>query len=460
MAAMAARLLALVACVSCEHLLSPGAPARAPGARFLALLQPRSRHTHGFEPLDSYDLPRLELELLLPKEAAFVPAHPSGALCWVDGVDRETVRVASSRAILTHSTYSIRAHSPSLREALLHEPKLDVSGLCVLDVQRPSLSRDEVAAIRAEVADTLESLARLRHLHGDHASAPPEGAATTLLIDDQASAPPEGAATTLLIDQDGRFLVGRQLAQGLAGGPGLPGFRPRRRFAGVLGTYALKQRPFRVATTMEVELAFLLASVASVQPGSVVLDPCCGSGGLLLCAAALGARRLVGRDVDSAALAGAASNFASYGLAQQPDLAVADILQSRTAEDDHCGEYDAIVCDPPYGMKTALSDSAEQAHGSVVPTSIRPDEARVQVARVTAAILHLALRKLRLGGRLAFFLPVRGADDLAQDARALLEQCGIGDGLCLVAARKQAFSPTFARWLVVVERVPVPQPRE
>lgn len=422
-------LLLLLLLISCEHMLT-----LQQGARFLALLQPRSRHTHGFEPLASYDLPQLELELLLPAEAAIVPAHPSGALCWVDGADRETVRKAASRAILTHSTYSILAHAPSLREALAHEPNLDVAGLCVLDMQRPSLSRDEAAAIRAEVSATLASLAHMAQSQGD-----------------AVTPSPEAASTTLLISPEGHVFVGRPLAQGLAGGPGLPGFRPRRRFAGVLGTYALKERPFRVATTMEVELAFLLASAASVRPGAAVLDPCCGSGGLLLCAAALGASRLVGRDVDSAAFAGAASNFASYGFAQ-PDFAVADILRDCGADTDDSERYDAIVCDPPYGMKTALADADGQARESTVLTSVSPGEARVQVALVTAAILRVARSKLRLGGRVVFFLPVRGADDLAQDARALLEQSGLGDDLHLVAARKQAFSPTFARWLVVVER--------
>jgi hypothetical protein len=47
---------------------------------------------------------------------------------------------------------------------------------------------------------------------------------------------------------------------------------------------------------MEPEIAILMANLGRVTPSSTVLDPTCGSCGLLIGAAALGATRLVGVD--------------------------------------------------------------------------------------------------------------------------------------------------------------------
>jgi len=302
----------------------------------------------------------------------------------------------------------------------------------VLDLRRPYLSRSEAAELVSGVAHALCALQGL-----------PEG---------------ELAADTLLLDAGSHFTFARRVGVGLAGGAGVPGSRPRRRFAGVLGKFALKERPFCMATTMEPELAFLMASLAGVGPGARVLDACCGSGGLLLCAAALGAARLVGMDTDPEAIAGAASNFAFYSLGQPPEATVtlhlADILRpaASPALDGARGTFDAIVCDPPYGMATRVS-----AGGSVRATSVEPGQARVQVAEVTRALLQLALLALAPGGRLVFFLPLRGSDAHLDGAGVLaLLQAWTPDelrsGLGLLISKKQTFSPTFARWLLVMER--------
>jgi len=215
---------------------------------------------------------------------------------------------------------------------------------------------------------------------------------------------------------------------------------------------------------METELAFLMASLARVQPGARVLDPCCGSGGLLLSAAVLGATGMVGLDTDSAALAGARRNFAAYGL-HQPDFRVANILRAaRSAENGdggvHSCSFDAIICDPPYGMKVGFSSERTPILEPAAPRApAEPDEARVQVALVVTALLRLAQRALAPCGRLVFFMPVRGDD--SRDPRgihALLDECApakpaAGARLRLVDARRQTFSPTFARWIVILERL-------
>ena len=68
-----------------------------------------------------------------------------------------------------------------------------------------------------------------------------------------------------------------------------------------------------------------MANLAKVgSPGrssTAVLDPCCGSGGPLPCAAALGASELVGVDSDESAFAHAAREFAPMACRRQRSVA-------------------------------------------------------------------------------------------------------------------------------------------
>ena len=52
-------------------------------------------------------------------------------------------------------------------------------------------------------------------------------------------------------------------------------------------------------TPIRPELGMVMANLARVRPGSLVLDPFCGSGSLLLTAASLGAS-VVGADIELA----------------------------------------------------------------------------------------------------------------------------------------------------------------
>jgi hypothetical protein len=77
-----------------------------------------------------------------------------------------------------------------------------------------------------------------------------------------------------------------------------------------------------------------------------------------------------------------------------------------------------------------------------------------------AALLDLASKRLRPGGRLVFFTPVRGAaadvsksvDAASKSLDAVLSHHA--PDLFLIAQRLQLFSPTFARWLVCLEKAP------
>ena len=74
----------------------------------------------------------------------------------------------------------------------------------------------------------------------------------------------------------------------------------------VVSQFSLKQRTYIGPTTMDAEMSFIIANAAGVKEGSRVLDPYCGTGGLLLACAALGADADLsfGIDIDGLVLAG------------------------------------------------------------------------------------------------------------------------------------------------------------
>ena len=393
-------------------------------AGLLVLFRGRSRHTYGFD--SPFDLPSLELRALCGNSLR-LEATGSPQLYWADGVAAEALTAACERAILVHAAYDVAASGRDLHAAAAHPcaRPADASEFELIDLARGA------NVGRAERATALEAL------RAAFASAPPPQ-----------SAP---ARSWVWVKAPGGDFLGARLASGPAAGPGAPGADSsgRRNYKGWLGKFALKARHRAEPTTMEPELAFLMANLAQVGDGARVLDPCCGAGGLLLCAAALGAARVVGVDRAAGAFRGAERDFVEHAL-PPPVLVEGDVLNAdATAE--LCAEYDALVCDPPYSMRAAaLVDGAGDRWQR---------DASVELLR---ALLAVARRCLVPGGRLVCFVPARGADaSLSLDA--LLEPLATA-GLRLVDGRRQTFATrrarrgadvdvTFARWLVTWERV-------
>mmetsp|Transcript_109204 Transcript_109204/g.307971 ORF Transcript_109204/g.307971 Transcript_109204/m.307971 type:complete len:518 (-) Transcript_109204:76-1629(-) len=140
-----------------------------------------------------------------------------------------------------------------------------------------------------------------------------------------------------------------------------------------MSPYMLQRRRYISQTTTRPEVAFLIANLAHVSRGYAVLDPVCGSGGLLLVAAACGATGLWGVDANLAALDGRravrrgnhsggcadtdadesavpsiASNFDALGL-QRPVLECGDALDPGLRA--YSRTYDALLADLPYGWR-------------------------------------------------------------------------------------------------------------
>lgn len=271
---------------------------------------------------------------------------------------------------------------------------------------------------------------------------------------------------------------------------------------------------------MDAEVAAIMCNLALVKRGSLVLDPCVGTGSILVAAAAAGAH-VMGCDIDlfalvgrpaaraarplkkpagtagvphekgkhgaakyvmgdegraaaAAAVAGASvgllDNFEAYGFARPSGVLVADMSRlpfrrkrgvSSPQSSSQCfeGAFDAIIADPPYGVRAggrkqavvvggeggagettggdgggggeedteagqpsrappSTSSSSHHHHHQSGPRPARANARfRAEGAPAPTApyelgeclwdLLRLAASALSVGGRLVFFLPAR-----------------------------------------------------
>ncbi|TYZ59231.1 hypothetical protein PybrP1_002239 [[Pythium] brassicae (nom. inval.)] len=211
----------------------------------------------------------------------------------------------------------------------------------------------------------------------------------------------------------------------------------------------LKRRAYIGPTSMESEMALLMSNMAMVQPGDLVIDPFVGTGSVLIPCGTHGAV-CFGTDIDIRVLLGIGvgvsgggatdellrddtngqpranvlSNFRQYGL-PAPELIRAD--NSRSPLVARCrGLFDAVVCDPPYGIRAGARKSGRKPSPKVPhpgagvgvlgqKTFEEMSEARrlnyiaptqpYAAEDVMRDLLQFAAETLREGGRLVYLLP-------------------------------------------------------
>ena len=154
-----------------------------------------------------------------------------------------------------------------------------------------------------------------------------------------------------------------------------------------------------------------------------------------------------------------------------PTFVVGDVWNpSSTAALCTPNSFDAIICDPPYnigapvlvdGQDSRPRNYHDKGHG------FRRNESGeswggASSPDIIPSILSIAANVLVMGGRIVFFLPVRGGD-MTKSSEELLSLRGFPqDGGCdkscplrllRHSSRRQNFSPTFSRWLVCMEKL-------
>ena len=221
----------------------------------------------------------------------------------------------------------------------------------------------------------------------------------------------------------------------------------------------VKKRAFIGTTTLPADRALLMINLGLVKEGKTVLDPFCGSGGLLL-ASALLAAKVVGADVDAELLSFCDSplrfpnsperpnrgvevvsygdSFTDLGLKQPTLLPGLDIQSddfvTQVLQANHSQRYDAIVTDPPYG--------------------IRESNSKMNDAQITEHLCAVARQVLKPLGRLVFLRVVECTlDNLEQAQQDLYKELHLTATRCcfdVLSLTMEKFNNRFWRATVVM----------
>ncbi len=115
------------------------------------------------------------------------------------------------------------------------------------------------------------------------------------------------------------------------------------------------QRPFSIPTTMHPRIARALVNLAEIKENEVLVDPFCGTGGILIEAGLMGIK-IIGVEIKEELVKGCRKNLEYYGI-KNYRLYNADMRKM-----DIGLEADAIVTDFPYGRASHLSDRLEKLY--------------------------------------------------------------------------------------------------
>ena len=242
-------------------------------------------------------------------------------------------------------------------------------------------------------------------------------------------------------------------AAAAAAGAGAPSRASSFRLVLILGTRRIERALSEMAaappatgglTSCRPALAVLMANLAAVRSGDVVLDPFVGTGRLLQAVRTfLGAAHCVGSDLQvqvpeggaldvqqPSSVLGSASGTGTTCMWPPVDVVQADVLAPCFRGGGQC---DAVLFDPPFGLRENLETgpaSSSASRSSKTPTekgqpppppngSVHGDgpsrcyiqdhsgdELLRRVAGFVRPALELAAHLLPLGGRVAYLMPV------------------------------------------------------
>jgi len=108
-----------------------------------------------------------------------------------------------------------------------------------------------------------------------------------------------------------------------------------------------QHRPYFSPVSMHPKIARVLVNLARIKTGDTVLDPFCGTGGILIEAGLMG-MKITGSDIDERMVRGCNENLRFYGL--DGEIQTGDALELKDIKTD------AIVTDPPYGRSSFTSN--------------------------------------------------------------------------------------------------------
>ena len=108
------------------------------------------------------------------------------------------------------------------------------------------------------------------------------------------------------------------------------------------------KRPFFYPGSMSPKLARCMVNLSRITQGDTLLDPFCGTGGILIEAGIIGAR-ILGVDIDEKMVKGTIENLDACGIKNY------NIIQGDARDIELEGFVDSIVTDPPYGISASTA---------------------------------------------------------------------------------------------------------
>lgn len=227
---------------------------------------------------------------------------------------------------------------------------------------------------------------------------------------------------------------------------------------------SLKNRKFIGNTSMEPQLAFIMANQGLIEKGSLVFDPFVGSGSILVSAAKLGSF-VMGSDIDYLTLHGKSKPTRKYETVRAADESLYANLQQYNCDKLYLDilvsdfslpiwhesqQFDAIITDPPYGLREATErisfkvSRKDYVYNS--DTQHYPSTSNYDLNSLFLDLFNFSVLHLKMNGRLVLWYPVVIND---YDIDKLPKH----KSLTLVANSLQTLSKLAGRILLTYEKV-------
>ena len=157
----------------------------------------------------------------------------------------------------------------------------------------------------------------------------------------------------------------------------------------------VQNRPFFLPISLHPKLARALVNLTSVKRGEILVDPFCGTGGILIEAGLIGVR-IIGSDVEEKMIQGCKANLDHYDI-KNYELFQADIGKI----DQHIKTADAIATDFPYGKSTTTKGEImeklyERAFSSI--SKILKNKKKAVIGLSEKKFLKIGENQLKLEG--------------------------------------------------------------
>mmetsp|Transcript_24229 Transcript_24229/g.67365 ORF Transcript_24229/g.67365 Transcript_24229/m.67365 type:complete len:471 (+) Transcript_24229:348-1760(+) len=326
--------------------------------------------------------------------------HPESPFWYTELPDEQTAAKIASRAVLVKGFYEVWGEGATWEELSTAVKSFDTSRMV------PFLAEGTTFKIEVDTwghtfshertMACIDSLTKIVTFKGKVNLKNPQHVFTLIHSPDPAEGTNNGLPSDLVPE---RWYFGRQVSVS---------------DRSIINRYDLSKRDYIGTTSMDPELAIIMCNCGKVKSGDLVYDPFVGTGGILVAATHYGGVTL-GMDIDIRVVSfgrknkGKAvniySNFQQYKLSDPAGLLRADTHRPPFRK-DFTEWIDAIVCDPPYGVReSARKSEYKETKIDDRKDNYIPSTQPYFLGECLYDLVEFAAKALRVGGRLVFWMP-------------------------------------------------------